>query len=81
MSHREVYQEVAADSPPPPGGVGPVGLRDHYTLISPNILREARLHFGCPEMSGVLLAERLYLESHLSLRHFNVCPLRLSLSH
>lgn len=56
----------------PVGGVGPDGIGGYYSLITPNALREARAHFACPQMAGVLLREGDFLSAHLSARHYRV---------
>lgn len=54
------------------GGVGPAGIGTYFTLISPNALREARAHFGCPQMAGVLLRGTDIPLPFLSKRHYRV---------
>eukprot|EP00892_Ulva_mutabilis_P005909 jgi/Ulvmu1/3690/UM017_0106.1 len=55
--------------PIPGGGVGTA-----YDIITPNALREARLHFGCPDMDGVRLQDDLFdtrPPEHLAVRLYN----------
>lgn len=58
----------------PVGGVGPAGIGKYYSLVTPNALREARAHFKCANMAGILLKEDAFLTAHLSLRHYSVRP-------
>eukprot|EP00892_Ulva_mutabilis_P005907 jgi/Ulvmu1/3689/UM017_0105.1 len=62
-----------ADRPPPPPGVrAPVG--PEVKLRTPNALREARLHIGCPTMDAVLMNDQLFGNTppeHWSMRHYN----------
>ena len=62
-----------ADRAPTSSGAAPSG--PEYSLITPNIVREARRHFGCPEMDSVLLNDVTFgIEPSelLSRRHYNV---------
>ena len=52
------------------GTVGP-----EFSIITPNVVREARLHFGCPDMDKALLDDNVFgdrLPEFWSMRHFNV---------
>lgn len=54
------------------GTVGP-----EFSIITPNVVREARLHFGCPDMDKALLDDNVFgdrLPEFWSMRHFNVLP-------
>lgn len=60
-------------SGPPPGSIGPTGIGTYHSFITPNVLREARAHFGCPQMDGVLMEEAgNRVTDHFSVRHYNV---------
>lgn len=53
--------------------VGPQGIGLYRAMITPNALREARSHFDCPQMEGLLMEERgLEVVEHWSMRHYNV---------
>lgn len=65
-----------------PSVVGPQGIGLYRAMITPNALREARAHFGCPQMEGVLMEERgLEVTEHWSMRHYNVRPQTLTIRH
>ena len=52
---------------------GPVGIGEYRAIVSPNVQREARLHFNCPEMEGALLEQELFqLTDSWSMRHYHV---------
>lgn len=54
--------------------LGPQGIAPYNMLITPNALREARAHFGCLLMEGIVMEERgERFTEHWSLRHYNVC--------
>ena len=57
-----------------PMSLGSTPLGPEHSIITPNALREAQLHFGCPDMDKVLLGDdaRTTPPEHWSLRHYNV---------
>lgn len=73
QEEEDVVREVSAEEAPEVEG--PIGIGAYWVRVSPNAVREARLHFGCPELVGALL-ERSYGDASwdLSPRHFNVRP-------
>lgn len=73
QEEKDVVREVSVAEAP--GVAGPVGIGAYWVRVSPNAVREARLHFDCPDLVGALL-ERYYGDASwdLSTRHFNVCP-------
>lgn len=54
---------------------------EYQFLVSPNVLREVRDHFGCPTLVGALLGERAGIKfpDQFSMRHYPVrCSILIS---
>lgn len=67
----DVIRTITAEEAP--SVVGPKDIGQYDVFVTANVVREARAHFGCPEMVGVLMEERPeQVTDHLSMRHYQV---------
>lgn len=77
VARQEDIVQVLPESERVPASLGTRSVGPEFSIISPNALREARMHFGCPAMDKVLLGNELFgggpdPPEHWSLRHQNV---------